>query len=119
MAEQSALILGALLHDIGKFWQRSGIRRRHENLGAEFLDLPVIRDKIEALVDLRDVQNIISDHHEPGMYDILVRIAQISDRLASGERRASGRGETQTPWETPLKSVFTQVYNQEGRLSKI
>ena len=52
MAEQSALILGALLHDIGKFWQRSGIRRRHENLGAEFLDLPVIRDKIETLVKI-------------------------------------------------------------------
>ena len=72
MAEQSALILGALLHDIEKFWQRSGIRRRHENLGAEFLDLPVTRDKIEALVDLRDVQSIISEHHEPGMYDIAV-----------------------------------------------
>lgn len=119
MAEQSALMLGALLHDIGKFWQRSGIRRRHESLGAEFLDLPVIRDKIEALVDLQDVQNIISEHHESGVYDMLVRITQISDRLASGERRVLGGGETQTPWETPLKSVFAQIYNQEGGLSKI
>ncbi len=119
MAEQDALILGALLHDIGKFWQRSGIRRKHEHLGAEFLDLPVIRSKIETLIDLRDVQNIISEHHESGVYDVLVRIAQIADRLASGERRALGEGQTQTPWEEPLKSVFAQIYDQEERLSKV
>ena len=119
MAEQDALILGALLHDIGKFWQRSGIRRKHEHLGAEFLDLPVIRSKIETLVELRDVQNIISEHHESGVYDVLVRIAQIADRLASGERRALGEGQTQTPWEEPLKSVFAQIYGQEKGLSKV
>ena len=118
MAERDALILGALLHDIGKFWQRSGIRRKHEHLGAEFLDLPVIRSKIEALVDLRDVQNIISEHHESGVYDVLVRIAQIADRLASGERRGLEAGQTQTPWEEPLKSVFAQIYDQEKGLSK-
>ena len=119
MAEQEALILGALLHDIGKFWQRSGIRRKHERLGAEFLDLPVIRSKIETLVDLRDVQSIISDHHESGVYDVLVRIAQIADRLASGERRALGQGQMQTPWEEPLKSIFAQIYDQEKGLSKV
>ena len=119
MVERDALVLGALLHDIGKFWQRSGIRRKHEHLGADFLDLPVIRNKIEALVDLRDVQNIISDHHESGVYDVLVRIAQIADRLASGERRALGRQKTQIPWETPLKSVFAQIYNRENGLSKM
>ena len=64
-------------------------------------------------------KNIISDHHKPGVYDVLVRIAQIADRLASGERRALGEGRTQTPWETPLKSVFAQIYNQEGGLSKM
>ena len=119
MAEQDALVLGALLHDIGKFWQRSGIRRKHEYLGAEFLDLPVIRSKIETLVDLRDVQNIISEHHESGVYDVLARIAQIADRLASGERRGLEEGQTQTPWEEPLKSIFAQIYDQEKGLSKV
>ena len=119
MAEQDALILGALLHDIGKFWQRSGIQKKHEFLGAEFLDLPVIRKKIEGLVDLRDVQNVIFEHHESGVYDVLVRIAQIADRLASGERRTLGKGQTQLPWKTPLKSVFTQIYNQEAALPKM
>lgn len=119
MNEREALILGALLHDIGKFWQRTGIRQRHESLGTEFLDLPVIRQKVERVADLRDVRNVISEHHASGAYDVLVRIAQIADRLASGERRPLGEGRTQVPWETPMQSIFAQIYHQEANLLEV
>lgn len=109
MEERQSLILGAVLHDIGKFHQRTGIRRRHAEVGAEFLDRSEVSEKISKVADFTDVRKIVLGHHEPGQYDLLVRVVQMADWLSAGERRPLEQEEVGTPRETPLTSIFSQV----------
>jgi CRISPR-associated protein Csm1 len=106
-------VLGALLHDIGKFAQRgqpAGERRSHTELGAQF-----VRELSEqgALVDygLRDaVMAAVADHHSsaPQAHRELVQIVQLADRLAAQER-LSAPVKQRDPAETPLWSVLAAL----------
>ena len=111
--QQQEAVLGALLHDIGKFEQRgqpSGQRRPHTELGEEFVRDLSGRD---ALVDhaLRDaVMAAVAEHHTgtPQRHRELVQIVQLADRLAAQERLLEER-EQRDPAETPLRPLLAEL----------
>lgn len=71
--DRIVVALAALLHDIGKFEQRSskGLKRQHQQLGSEFVNtyLPDFGNDIKARVS-----RIISDHHNHTSDDPLTKI---------------------------------------------
>ena len=122
-----SLVLGALLHDIGKFAQRAN-RPLSKNLEGEYL--PVFNGKpshwhalytdyfIENDLPLPDELNdsrsriarIASVHHRPGD-DLSEMCVMIADRLSSGADRLENIDvESQTGFrESRLVSVFDEV----------
>jgi len=119
-SEYRTALLGALLHDIGKFKQRAeGEQIAHERLGADW----VVEQLIPRLLFLsdeerKDLEDVIRFHHDR---DYLrssgairaARIVATADHLASGERVP--RPEAGDPRRDPLLSVFARVDLGRGR----
>lgn len=100
MSERNLVALGALLHDIGKFWQRTG---DHQHLYKEFEKGEVGRNGLHALwsghffteevakknSDLSDAGLSAMFHHRPEHLssdktkELLARIVQTADHLAA------------------------------------
>jgi len=92
--EERILILGALLHDVGKFLERAGFTEKIENeridyahpkIGAHFLKDYLKLDK--------DITDLVLYHHNPSNAPENIRdlccILQLADWLSSGEREES------------------------------
>ena len=121
---RQAIILGALLHDIGKFAQRAGekLKTGYRNLDSQAC--PVYKGRHshyhvlygaqffkEYLRDIpyaQEVENRILFHHRPsGIND---KIIQLADWLSSGERRDREAGEEVSEInQEPLISIFSQI----------
>lgn len=99
------LYRGALLHDIGKFWQRSGEvkREKHQLLSAKFID---------DWLDDEVVGHIVANHHksdwkkakEDTLRHRLALIVCEADSLASKERERSYKRN-----ERPMDSIFNGI----------
>jgi len=116
------LVAAALLHDIGKFMQRSeewtkkkGIR--HPQLSATFINpTDTKKGKKERFTGARDIAFLAAYHHEEDLKSLeevsdLFKCAEIlneADNLASGERRKDLIKDPR-----PLKSVFSVIGGQE------
>ncbi|MDP2752848.1 MAG: type III-A CRISPR-associated protein Cas10/Csm1 [Nitrospirota bacterium] len=100
------LMLAAVVHDIGKFWQGTGESRKHQELGAKFL-----REHIPE--QWQDAAGIISMHHETGKlgsggYELL-KILMVSDWLSSGERDDRDEDDLGKRINEPLISIFSEI----------
>ncbi len=101
------VVLAALLHDIGKFAQRSGQHtgRSHPELSAWFAR--------EQLANWPHVEDVVSNHHLSGAATAqnprLALTVALADWLSSGERRDLPEGETGQPGDDALISVFSKL----------
>lgn len=101
------LVLGGLLHDIGKVIYRQGTdRRKHSQSGYEFL-------KNEIPVDDNEILDCIRYHHGDALgtakleHDSLAYIVYIADNIASAaDRRQKESEDVGFDISMPLQSVF-------------
>ncbi|MBC7254368.1 MAG: type III-A CRISPR-associated protein Cas10/Csm1 [Actinobacteria bacterium] len=109
------LVLGALLHDIGKLVQRADARptsKTHSEFGAEWLE------KHESL---RGFSDFARYHHSPSEYGetVLLGLLHLADWLAAGERLEPDSETEKTVWERELLllSLFSKISSQEERVT--
>jgi len=120
--EYHTIVLGALLHDIGKFLHRDS---RYLKMAGEYQKVSrmFIEDYasfFEETCDLDLLKTIVQRHHEdvraypddllvqsaPPEYRPLCLLVSIADNLSSNE---SGKSETRDYKVTPLASVFSRI----------
>ena len=112
--EFNSILLSALLHDIGKFWQRAGKTGTHAKLGGEFLSLYVPEKwrNIGAVTGHHDQKMYLSEQYIP------LKTIVVSDWLSSWERielDEEDRGDIET---TPLHSIFSSIDIGKGKSEK-
>ena len=109
------IILGALLHDIGKVLYRAGDNRNHSDSGYDFL-------KKEINVKDAEILNAVKYHHYTPLSNSMVDnastayITYIADNIASAsDRRISVSSEPGFAVDTPLESVFNLLNNNSSK----
>ncbi len=113
--KQIKLIIGSLLHDIGKVVYRSGDGRQHSASGYDFLK--------ETRSDLDcDILNCVRYHHAVNLKganiesDALAYITYFADNVAAAmDRRESQDGEDGFNKSVPLDSVFNILNGNNGK----
>ena len=112
---QIKLIIGSLLHDIGKVVYRSGDGREHSKSGAEYLEY-------EAGIKDQEILHCVKYHH--GAYLKNAQIAQndgayvtyYADNVAAfTDRREAEEQEDGFDKTVPLASVFNILNGNQGR----
>lgn len=102
---EKLLYKAALLHDLGKFWQRSREvkNQKHQILSAKFVDEWLEDETIAHLVRYHHKKDWRRDH-ETSIRHTLALIVCEADNLASGERtRSTDR------YFRPMESIFNQI----------
>ncbi len=114
--EKMQLIVGALLHDIGKVIYRQGDGRKHSISGYEFLSR-------EAHIEEKNVLDPVRFHHKAELQkadvpaDSFAYIAYIADNIAAGADRRKNDGEEKGfSKEIPLESVFNILNGNDKKL---
>lgn len=109
MAEQDALILGALLHDIGKFEFRANRNFiPHTNYGGYFVGEHLKR--FRCLDDIHeDIRRTVEWHHYAELADPSL---QAADHASAGSERTP---DTSTQTRRPLFSVLSKVDIGKGK----
>ena len=95
-------VLAALLHDLGKFWQRAGWPGPHYEASAAFVD------EFEHLFPYTwkdDIRDGAGNHHRPARKEV-EKIVKVADWLASAERK---RGEPDIPPQDPEKTPLIPI----------
>ena len=112
---QIKLVVGSLLHDIGKVVYRSGDGRNHSTSGYDFL-------KNEAKIEDAELLNCVRYHH--GKYlknaqiaaDDLAYITYYADNVAAfTDRREASEQEDGFDKTIPLDSVFNILNGNHGK----
>lgn len=102
-----SLYLAALLHDIGKFYQRADEEFRytkHQEAGAIYLNRYLPKRLPDGERD--EVIRLTANHHTPGTYhDYLLAVG---DRLSSGEREEAEEGKGDAARE-PLIAILSRI----------
>ena len=102
MVSRDALVVGALLHDIGKFEFGTSNRRTHPATCGDFF-IDKYLDRFRCLEPIQEeVRQLVSHHHDRELGDSLL---QEADRLAAADRQVDGSPETLRS----LVSVLTAV----------
>ena len=102
MVSRDALVVGALLHDIGKFEFRTSDRRTHPATYGDFF-VDKYLNRFRCLEPIREeVRRLVAHHHDKELGDPLLREA---DYLAAADRQVDGSPETLRS----LVSVLTAV----------
>lgn len=110
------LVLGALLHDIGKVIYRQGDdRRKHSQSGYDFL-----KEDVQAQECDKDILDCVRYHHVDALkgaklnQDALAYIVYIADNIASAaDRRQNDSSDTGFEISMPLQSVFNILNNNQ------
>ena len=112
---QIKLIIGSLLHDIGKVAYRAGDGRNHSQSGYEFL-----KENSPKLDN--DILNCVRYHHGANLHgaaiptDALAYLTYYADNVASAvDRRESMDAEDGFDKTVPLDSVFNLLNNNHGK----
>ncbi len=113
--KQIKLIIGSLLHDIGKVAYRSGDGRAHSQSGYEFL-------KEQSLNLDAEVLNCVRYHHGANLRkasiptDACAYLTYFADNVASAmDRREAMDAEDGFDKTVPLASVFNLLNNNNGK----
>jgi len=87
MVNTEAVILAALLHDIGKVWQRTGKSGNHAEIGIQFIE-----ENKNLFPDdwLDEIKDAVEKHHHNTINKSIEKIVQIANWLASGEKEDLG-----------------------------
>lgn len=113
--EQIKLIVGSLLHDIGKVVYRSGDGRNHSQSGYDYL-------KTEIAMEDESILNCVRYHH--GAYlkraqiadDALAYVVYYADNVAAfTDRREAEEKEDGFDRSVPLASVFNILNDNHGK----
>ena len=111
---QIKLIIGSLLHDIGKVVYRSGDGRNHSQSGYEYL-------KTEALVEDTEILNCIRYHHAAYLKNAIISdndcayVTYYADNVAAfSDRRDASEQEMGFDKKMPLASVFNILNGNRG-----
>ncbi len=109
MAEQDALILGALLHDIGKFEFRANRDfTSHTDYGGYFVGEYLKR--FRCLADIhKQTRQTVEWHHSANLADPSL---QIADHVSAGSERTP---DTSTQTRRPLFSVLSKICIEKGK----
>lgn len=110
------LVIGCLLHDIGKILYRCDDKRNHSLSGFDFLSSKVgIEDK--------DILDCVKYHHARNLkganlpFDSLAYISCIADNIASAaDRRDEEDGYKSFDIDTPLASVFNLLNGNNAKM---
>lgn len=112
--KQIKLVVGSLLHDIGKVVYRSGDGRNHSQSGYEYL-------KNEARIQDAEILDCVRFHHGSRLRgarlkpDALAYLAYYGDNLAAAaDRREREEGEGGFDKKVPLESVFNILNGNQG-----
>jgi len=116
-SDLQALQLGALLHDIGKLYQRSGSqlstdyrgfdRQEYGSHGAHALwSADFVQKHVASRWPIRP-HDILS-HHQGVPVSRTARLIALADRMAAGEREPM-QAQTRPPWESQLLTVFSRL----------
>ena len=111
--EKAKIVIGGLLHDIGKVIYRSGIMKEHSDSGVEFLKKNRISDS--------KILNQVKYHHAKALKNAKLEkqdpayITYIADNISSGTDRRKNKEEKQGfDKYTPLESIFNNInFNEE------
>ena len=114
------LVIGALLHDIGKVIYRPDTdKRSHSQSGYDFL-------REEAGIKDREVLDCVRCHHVDAQReaeqedDSLSYVVCIANRIASMDQRHADPGDTAFAVSMPLRSVFNRLnrWRRRSHLTK-
>ncbi len=105
------LMLAAVVHDIGKFWQGTGERERHEELGAKFV-------RMHFPERWQGAAGLITMYHDAGR--LAPKVHELQKIQITGDwlmpREWEGREET-CRWIEPLISIFSEIRTQKNWIS--
>ncbi|MFP3868869.1 MAG: type III-A CRISPR-associated protein Cas10/Csm1 [Desulfobacteraceae bacterium] len=136
MEDREAILLSALLHDIGKFGQRAGQKLTPADRLIEPDCCPLwkgkyththvlhsgkwVREKLGE--SYSQVEILCLYHHAPEacQWSGLAKILSLADRLSSGEREPLPEEEcTGKVIQTPLTNLFTKLWGKKGKLQDL
>lgn len=111
MKQREAIILGALLHDIGKFVQRADEnpkRMTHQEFGGEFFQNhfreKLAQSKMFSIDELNKIESTIRNHHD---YEKFITLA---DGISAGMERIPLEDEEKgDPFSDRLISIFSRI----------
>jgi len=112
--EREAVVLGALLHDIGKFVQRAQQNPKekpHTEWGIEWFKKPNgLRERprlssIFSEEELRIIDSAISNHHE-------IKYISQADAFSAGMDRIPLEAEEGDPFNERLINIFSVLYSK-------
>ncbi|MGE5617807.1 MAG: type III-A CRISPR-associated protein Cas10/Csm1 [Sphingomonadaceae bacterium] len=124
-AELQAVQLGALLHDVGKLFLRSGLRHSpgydafsEDDYGAHGAHAKWSADFVEHHVANRWPlrPHDLLTHHLPLPPSRAARLIALADRMAAGERvKDDEKRDRRPPEETQLLSIFSRLQTSQNR----
>jgi CRISPR-associated protein Csm1 len=116
---RDTLYIGALLHDIGKFTERSKsypagdkfqvINKGHPKYSAQLLDILMKKNSFFKQFS-EDLIELVLYHHQPRNHK--EKIIQLADWLSSSERESGDTKEIY--FSVPLSPVFTRLFGKEN-----
>ena len=106
------IAMAALLHDIGKFWSRTGEPKPYDeqnkaNFGDTYLHALWSGTFIEQYIGDADIARWVRNHHKPSTREEL--LISLADHLASGERYTDDDLETGRAQDAALVHILTSV----------
>lgn len=105
VSEFEIVCLAGLLHDLGKFWQRTQrVRTSHEEYGRRFVEQE-FRGYFMPCGD--DLAHAIAHHHQPRLTRDIEKQVALADRLSANEREKEDRSQEE-PACTPLLAVLSR-----------
>ncbi|HEC87478.1 MAG TPA: HD domain-containing protein, partial [Thermoplasmatales archaeon] len=101
------LRFASLLHDIGKFWQGSGGKGKHEELSTKFIQQylpPEIQEGLSFVKGHHNRQQYLGESYHP------LKVLVLADWLASSERIDLDEEEEKGKrGVTPMESIFSNI----------